>query len=542
MKNIKIIQELHDLGITGYHEVSYSPSYEELYQAEVSHKRKGYEKGALTETGAVAVKTGVFTGRSPKDRYIVEDDITRDTIYWDKKVNFPTTIEVWNDLKTLVLHQLSASPKLYVVDAFCGTNADTRLKVRFVMEVAWQAHFVTNMFIRPSIYELENFGEPDFIVMNGSKATNPDWKAHNLNSENFVLFNLTEKVQIIGGTWYGGEMKKGMFSMMNYYLPLKGIASMHCSANVGEKGDVAVFFGLSGTGKTTLSADPKRYLIGDDEHGWDDNGVFNYEGGCYAKVIDLSENNEPDIWRAIKRDALLENVIVDEYGEIDYYDHSITENSRVSYPIYHINKIVLPSKAGHASKIIYLSADAFGVLPAVSILDENQSQYHFLCGYTSKLAGTERGVTEPEPSFSPAFGEAFLTLHPIRYSQTLVGKMKEHGAKAYLVNTGWNGTGKRISLKNTRAIIDAIISSEIDQVETRDIPYLNLTIPTVLTNVSEGILDPRDTYTDKTEWTRKAIELASRYIKNFEQYANTEVGKLLVSAGPSLELNSVAAQ
>ena len=542
MKNIKIIQELHDLGITGYHEVSYNPSYEELYQAEVSHKRKGYEKGALTDTGAVAVKTGVFTGRSPKDRYIVEDEITRDTIYWDKKVNFPTTIEVWNDLKTLVLNQLSASPKLYVVDAFCGTNADTRLKVRFVMEVAWQAHFVTNMFIRPSIYELENFGEPDFIVMNGSKATNPDWKAHNLNSENFVLFNLTEKVQIIGGTWYGGEMKKGMFSMMNYYLPLKGMASMHCSANVGEKGDVTVFFGLSGTGKTTLSADPKRYLIGDDEHGWDDNGVFNYEGGCYAKVIDLSENNEPDIWRAIKRDALLENVIVDEYGEINYYDHSITENSRVSYPIYHINKIVLPSKAGHANKIIYLSADAFGVLPPVSILNEDQAQYHFLCGYTSKLAGTERGITEPEPSFSPAFGEAFLTLHPTRYSQTLIGKMKEHGAKAYLVNTGWNGTGKRISLKNTRAIIDAIISSEIDQVETRDIPYLNLTIPTVLPNVSDGILDPRDTYIDKTEWTRKAKDLASRYIKNFGQYTNTEEGKRLVSAGPSLELNSVAVQ
>ncbi len=539
MKNIKIIQELHDLGITGYHEVVYNPSYEELYQAEVSHKRKGYEKGALTDTGAVAVKTGVFTGRSPKDRYIVEDDITRDTIYWDKKVNFPTTIEVWNDLKSLVLNQLSTSPKLYVVDAFCGTNADTRLKVRFVMEVAWQAHFVTNMFIRPSIYELENFGEPDFVVMNGSKTTNPDWKEMGLNSENFVVFNLTEKVQIIGGTWYGGEMKKGMFSMMNYYLPLKGMASMHCSANVGEKGDVAVFFGLSGTGKTTLSADPKRYLIGDDEHGWDNNGVFNFEGGCYAKVIDLSENNEPDIWRAIKRDALLENVIVDEYGEINYYDHSITENSRVSYPIYHINKIVLPSKAGHASKIIYLSADAFGVLPPVSILNEDQAQYHFLCGYTSKLAGTERGITEPQPSFSPAFGEAFLTLHPTMYSKTLIGKMKEHGAKAYLVNTGWNGTGKRISLKNTRAIIDAIINSEIDQVETRTIPFLNLTIPTALQEVSEGILDPRDTYKDKEEWATKAKDLASRYIKNFEQYTNTEEGKRLVSAGPSLELNSV---
>lgn len=535
MKKLRIIQELHDLGITGYYDVSYNPSYEDLYQAEVSHFRKGFEKGATTDTGAVAVKTGIFTGRSPKDRYIVKDDITQDTIYWDDKVNFPTTIEVWNDLKAVVLDQLSTSPKLYVVDAFCGTNADTRLKVRFVMEVAWQAHFVTNMFIRPSTFELENFGEPDFIVMNGSKATNPNWAAQGLNSENFVLFNLTEKIQIIGGTWYGGEMKKGMFTMMNYYLPLRGIASMHCSANVGEMGDVAVFFGLSGTGKTTLSADPKRYLIGDDEHGWDDKGVFNFEGGCYAKVIDLSEDKEPEIWKAIKRDALLENVIVNEYGEIDYSDHSITENSRVSYPIYHINKIVLPLKAGHARKIIYLSADAFGVLPPVSILDDNQAQYHFLCGYTSKLAGTERGITEPQPSFSPAFGEAFLTLHPTIYSKTLIDKMKEHGAKAYLVNTGWNGTGERISLKNTRAIIDAIISGEIDEKETKTIPYLNLLIPTSLPDVSSEILDPRDTYKDKKEWVRKAKDLASRYIKNFEQYTKTEEGKRLVSAGPSLE-------
>lgn len=535
MKNIKVIQDLHDLGITGDYEVCYNPSYDELFQAEVSHSSKGYEKGAVTDTGAVAVKTGVFTGRSPKDRYIVLDDVTKDTIYWDDKVNFPTNKEVWDDLKGLVLHQLSTSKKIYVVDAFCGANEDTRLKVRFVMEVAWQAHFVTNMFIRPSVYELENFGEPDFIVMNASKVTNPNWEVQGLNSENFVVFNLTEKIQIIGGTWYGGEMKKGMFAMMNYYLPLKGLASMHCSANVGEKGDVALFFGLSGTGKTTLSADPKRYLIGDDEHGWDENGVFNYEGGCYAKVIDLSEQNEPDIWRAIKRDALLENVIVNEYGEVDYYDHSITENSRVSYPIYQINKIVLPSKAGHANKIIYLSADAFGVLPPVSILDEDQAQYHFLCGYTSKLAGTERGITEPVPSFSPAFGEAFLTLHPTKYSQTLISKMKEHGAKAYLVNTGWNGTGKRISLKNTRAIIDAIINGEINEVTTRKIPFLNLTVPTSLTDVSEGILDPRDSYTDVNEWEEKAKDLASRYIQNFERYTDTEEGKRLVASGPTLE-------
>lgn len=533
MKNIKVIQELHNLGITGYHEVSYNPSYEELYQAEVSHQRVGFEKGALTDSGAVAVKTGVFTGRSPKDRFIVKDDVTKDTIYWDDKVNFPTTLDVYNDLKSLVLKQLSTSKKIYVVDAFCGTNPDTRLKVRFVMEVAWQAHFVTNMFIRPSIYELENFGEPDFIVMNGSKVVNPKWKAHGLNSENFVVFNLSEKIQLIGGTWYGGEMKKGMFAMMNYYLPLRGMASMHCSANVGEKGDVAVFFGLSGTGKTTLSADPKRYLIGDDEHGWDHNGVFNFEGGCYAKVIDLSQENEPDIWRAIKRDALLENVAVNEYGEVDYYDHSITENSRVSYPIYHINKIVLPSKAGHASKIIYLSADAFGVLPPVSILDEAQAQYHFLCGFTSKLAGTERGITEPQPSFSPAFGEAFLTLHPTMYSKTLVSKMKEHNAKAYLVNTGWNGTGKRISLKDTRAIIDAILDGSIDKAETVHIPFLNLKAPKSLPKVSD-ILDPRNTYSDVMEWEEKAIKLAGLYIKNFKQYCNTEEGKALVAAGPQL--------
>ncbi len=533
MKNIKVIQELHDLGITGYHEVSYNPSYEELYQAEVSHRRVGFEKGAVTDSGAVAVKTGIFTGRSPKDRFIVKDDVTKDTINWDDKVNFPTTLEVYNDLKSLVLNQLSTSKKLYVVDAFCGTNPDTRLKVRFVMEVAWQAHFVTNMFIRPSIYELENFGEPDFIVMNGSKVVNPKWKEQGLNSENFVVFNLTEKVQLIGGTWYGGEMKKGMFSIMNYYLPLRGIASMHCSANVGEKGDVAVFFGLSGTGKTTLSADPKRYLIGDDEHGWDNNGVFNFEGGCYAKVIDLSEKNEPDIWRAIKRDALLENVAVNEYGEVDFHDHSITENSRVSYPIYNINKIVLPSKAGHASKIIYLSADAFGVLPPVSILNDAQAQYHFLCGFTSKLAGTERGITEPQPSFSPAFGEAFLTLHPTMYSKTLVSKMQEHNAKAYLVNTGWNGTGKRISLKDTRAIIDAILDGSIDKSETVQIPFLNLKAPKKLPKVS-NILDPRTTYSNVKDWEEKAIKLAGLYVKNFEKYTDTEAGKALVIAGPQL--------
>ncbi|MCI3937974.1 phosphoenolpyruvate carboxykinase (ATP) [Chryseobacterium aahli] len=538
MKNAKIIQDLQKLGIKGEYELTYNPSYEELYQAEIAPENQGFEKAELTESGAVSVQTGIFTGRSPKDRYIVQDDVTKDTIFWDGKVNLPTTPEIFESCKDLVLNQLSGAKKIYVVDTFCGTNEDTRLKVRFIVEVAWQAHFVTNMFIRPSHYDLENYGEPDFTVINGSKTTNPNWEEQELNSENFVMFNLTEKLQIIGGTWYGGEMKKGMFAMMNYYLPLKGMASMHCSANVGEEGDVALFFGLSGTGKTTLSADPKRYLIGDDEHGWDNNGVFNYEGGCYAKVIDLSAEKEPDIFRAIKRDALLENVVVND-GVADYKDGSITENTRVSYPIYHINKIVLPSKAGHASKIVYLSADAFGVLPPVSILDENQAQYHFLCGYTSKLAGTERGITEPEPSFSPAFGEAFLTLHPTMYSKTLIGKMKEHGAKAYLVNTGWNGTGKRISLKDTRAIIDAIIDGSIENAEKTTIPVMNLEIPTSLPNVSEGILDPRDTYNDVAEWEEKAKDLAAKYIKNFEQYCGNDEAKKLIASGPQLQEQTI---
>jgi phosphoenolpyruvate carboxykinase (ATP) len=534
MKNDKIVDALHQMGINGFQEISYNPSFEELYQAEISSKNEGFEVGELTESGTISVKTGDFTGRSPKDRFIVLDDETRDTINWDGTVNLPTSADVFSSCKNLVVKQLSSAKKLFVVDTFCGTNPDTRLKVRFIMEVAWQAHFVTNMFIRPSNYELENYGEPDFIVMNGSKTTNPNWKEQGLNSENFVMFNLTEKMQIIGGTWYGGEMKKGMFAMMNYYLPLRGIASMHCSANVGEEGDVAVFFGLSGTGKTTLSADPKRYLIGDDEHGWDDQGVFNYEGGCYAKVIDLSEEKEPDIWHAIKRDSLLENVVVDENGEIDFKDNSITENTRVAYPIYNINKIVLPSKAGHAKKIIYLSADAFGVLPPVSILSEAQAQYHFLCGYTSKLAGTERGITEPTPSFSPAFGEAFLSLRPTMYSKTLIGKMREHGAKAYLVNTGWNGTGKRISLKDTRAIIDAILDGSIDKAAKQTVPVMNLDFPTSLPNVTEGILDPRFTYENEEEWEKKARNLAARYIKNFEKYCDSDAGIALSKAGPQL--------
>lgn len=527
-------QDLEKLGIYGVQEIVYNPSYQDLYEAEIALSNEGFEKGEETQTGAIAVKTGVFTGRSPKDKYIVKDGVTENTIWWDGAINKSVTPAVWKDCKGLVTDRLSHVSKLYVVDTFCGTNANTRLKVRFIVEVAWQAHFVTNMFIRPSEYELEHYGEPDFVVLNGSKITNPKWKEQGLNSDVFVLFNLTEKMQIIGGTWYGGEMKKGIFAMMNYYLPLKGIASMHCSANMGEKKDVALFFGLSGTGKTTLSADPKRYLIGDDEHGWDDDGVFNFEGGCYAKTIHLSLENEPDIWKAIRRDALLENVTVLPTGVVDFDDASITENTRVSYPIYFINKIVLPSRAGHANKIIYLSADAFGVLPLVSILNREEAQYHFLCGYTSKLAGTELGIVEPVPSFSPAFGEAFLTLHPTQYAAELVRKMDQNGAKAYLVNTGWNGTGKRISIRETRAIIDAILDGAIEKVPTLRIPFLNLTIPTQLPHVSKGILDPRDTYADKTEWEKKAKDLSARYIKNFMQYTDTTEGKALVLAGPSL--------
>lgn len=526
--------ELAKYGISNVTEVIYNPSYQELFQYETAPELDGFEKGEQTNTGAIAVKTGIFTGRSPKDKYFVKDSVSENTIWWDGVINRPINQDVWGHCKNLVINQLSDAKRLFVVDAFCGTNVNSRLKVRFIVEVAWQAHFVTNMFIRPSNYELNHFGEPDFVVFNGSKVTNPKWKEQGLNSEVFVLFNLTEKLAVIGGTWYGGEMKKGIFSLMNYYLPLRGMASMHCSANVGEDGDVALFFGLSGTGKTTLSADPKRYLIGDDEHGWDDKGIFNFEGGCYAKTINLSKEHEPDIFNAIQRNALLENVTVLKDGSVDFSDCSTTENTRVSYPIYHINKIVLPSKAGHATKIIYLSADAFGVLPPVSILNRDQAQYHFLCGYTSKLAGTERGITEPVPSFSPAFGEAFLTLHPTYYAKELVRKMDEHNAKAYLVNTGWNGTGKRISIKETRAIIDSILDGSIEKAKTAHIPLLNLTIPVSLPHVSEGILDPRDTYADKSEWEKKAKDLSARYIKYFEQYISTPEGKALVPAGPQI--------
>lgn len=529
---------LEKYGIKNVTEIIYNPSYDFLYNEELSSALEGYEKGQLSELGAVNVMTGEFTGRSPKDKYIVKDAVTENTVWWnsDKAANDnkPISQTTWNALKENTVQQLSGK-RLYVVDAFCGANEDTRLKVRFIMEVAWQAHFVKNMFIRPSDAELEHFGEPDFVVMNGSKTSFKDYAAHGLNSEVYVAFNLTEKIQLIGGTWYGGEMKKGLFSMMNYYLPLQGIASMHCSANKGKDGDVAVFFGLSGTGKTTLSTDPKRELIGDDEHGWDDSGVFNFEGGCYAKTIDLSAENEPDIFGAIKKDALLENVTLDASGKIDFKDGSVTQNTRVSYPIYHIDNIVRPvSKAGHATKVIFLTADAFGVMPPVSKLTPEQTKYYFLSGFTAKLAGTERGVTQPEPTFSACFGKAFLSLHPTKYGEELVKKMEQHNATAYMVNTGWNGTGKRISIKDTRAIIDAILDGSIEKVETKVIPVFNFEVPTALHDVNSAILDPRDTYADAAEWQIKAEDLASRFIKNFVQYTDNEEGKNLVAAGPQL--------
>ena len=528
--------DLSQYGITDVTEIIYNPSYDQLFTEETRAGLQGYEQGKLTKLGAVSVDTGIFTGRSPKDKYIVRDDTTRNTVWWSdqgKNDNKPISTEVWADLKSLVTRQLSGK-RLFVVDTYCGANADTRLAVRFITEVAWQAHFVKNMFIRPTDEELKSY-KPDFIVMNGAKCTNPNWQQQGLNSENFVAFNLTERIQLIGGTWYGGEMKKGMFSMMNYFLPLQGIASMHCSANVGKDGDVAVFFGLSGTGKTTLSTDPKRQLIGDDEHGWDDDGVFNFEGGCYAKTINLSQENEPDIYHAIRRDALLENVSVADDGTIDFDDGSKTENTRVSYPIYHIDNIVTPvSKAGHAKKVIFLTADAFGVLPPVSKLTKEQAKYHFLSGFTAKLAGTERGITEPTPTFSSCFGAAFLSLHPTQYAEVLGKRMADSGAEAYLVNTGWNGTGKRISIKATRAIIDAILDGSIENAEFVQLPYFNLAMPTHLPGVEDGILDPRATYSNPADWDVKAKNLAQRFVDNFAKFTDNAEGKALVAAGPQL--------
>ncbi len=529
---------LSKYGITGTTEIVHNPSYEMLFEEETKPGLEGFEVGQVSELGAVNVMTGIYTGRSPKDKFIVMDENSKDTVWWTsdeyKNDNHPATEEAWAEVKKIALGQLSGK-RLFVVDAFCGTNKDTRMAIRFIMEVAWQAHFVKNMFIQPTDEELANF-EPDFVVFNASKAKAENYKELGLNSETVAMFNITSREQVILNTWYGGEMKKGMFSMMNYYLPLKGIASMHCSANTDMNGEnTAIFFGLSGTGKTTLSTDPKRLLIGDDEHGWDDNGVFNFEGGCYAKVINLDKESEPNIYNAIKRNALLENVTLDAEGKIDFDDKSVTENTRVSYPINHIKNIVRPVSAAPAAKeVIFLSADAFGVLPPVSILTPEQTQYYFLSGFTAKLAGTERGITEPTPTFSACFGQAFLELHPTKYGEELVKRMEANGAKAYLVNTGWNGTGKRITIKDTRGIIDAILNGDILKAPTKKIPYFNLEVPTELPGVDTNILDPRNTYSDAAEWETKAKDLAGRFIKNFAKYEGNEAGKALVAAGPQL--------
>ena len=530
--------DLTKYGINGATELLHNPSYEDLFKEETKPELTGYDKGHISELGAVNVMTGVYTGRSPKDKYIVVNDDSENNVWWNSEEypndNHPMTEKVWAEVKEYAKKELSGK-RLFVMDAFCGANNDTRMAVRFIMEVAWQAHFVKNMFIRPTDEELENF-EPDFVVYAASKAKVENYKELGLRTDTCVAFNTKSREQVILNTWYGGEMKKGMFSMMNYYLPLKGIAAMHCSANTDMNGEnTAIFFGLSGTGKTTLSTDPKRLLIGDDEHGWDDNGVFNFEGGCYAKVIDLDKDSEPDIYNAIKRDALLENVTLDDKGVIDFHDKSVTENTRVSYPIGHIKNIVKPiSHAPAAKNVIFLSADAFGVLPPVSVLTPEQTQYYFLSGFTAKLAGTERGITEPTPTFSACFGQAFLELHPTKYAQELVKRMEQSGAKAYLVNTGWNGTGKRISIKDTRGIIDAILNGDIKNAPTKKIPYFNFEVPTELPGVDPAILDPRDTYTDASEWETKAKDLAARFNKNFVKYTGNESGKSLVSAGPQL--------
>ena len=555
--------DLSKYGIVDVKEIVHNPSYDVLFAEETKPSLEGFEKGQVTELGAVNVMTGIYTGRSPKDKFFVKNEASEDSVWWTsdeyKNDNKPCSEAAWADLKAKAVKELSGK-RLFVVDTFCGANEATRLKVRFIMEVAWQAHFVTNMFIRPTAEELANYGEPDFVSFNAAKAKVDNYKELGLNSETATVFNLKTKEQVILNTWYGGEMKKGIFSIMNYLNPLRGIASMHCSANTDKEGkSSAIFFGLSGTGKTTLSTDPKRLLIGDDEHGWDNEGVFNYEGGCYAKVINLDKESEPDIYNAIKRDALLENVTVAADGKIDFADKSVTENTRVSYPIYHIENIVKPvSKGPHAKQVIFLSADAFGVLPPVSILNPEQTQYYFLSadafgvlppvsiltpeqtqyyflsGFTAKLAGTERGITEPTPTFSACFGAAFLSLHPTKYGEELVKKMEMTGAKAYLVNTGWNGSGKRISIKDTRGIIDAILDGSINEAPTKKIPYFDFEVPTALPGVDPKILDPRDTYADPAQWDEKAKDLAARFQKNFAKFTGNEAGKALVAAGPQL--------
>ncbi len=540
-KNIIVkTPDLSQYGIKDVQEIFYNLSYEELFKHETDPALEGYEKGFVTNLDAVAVDTGIFTGRSPKDKYVVKEEGSQDNIWWsdgtNKSDNHEISEDVWNDLTETTVNQFHGK-KLYVMDAFCGANENSRLKIRVITEVAWMAHFVKNMFIRPTAEELSTF-EPDFVMLNACKTVNENWEKQDLNSDVYVAFNLKERKALVGGTWYGGEIKKGFFSIMNYFLPLQGMASMHCSANMGKNGDTAIFFGLSGTGKTTLSTDPDRYLIGDDEHGWDDEGIFNFEGGCYAKCINLSKDKEPEIYNAIRRDALLENVVYDENtGEINFFDTTKTENTRVSYPIYHIDNIVKPvSKGKHPKKIILLTADAFGVFPPVSRLSRDQAMYYFLSGYTSKLAGTERGIKEPIMTFSPAFGAAFLMLHPTEYARELARKMKQHGATAYLVNTGWigggYGAGQRIDLESTRNIIKAILNGELDNAEVEEQAPFGLNIPKHVSGVDPEILNPKNSWKYESAYVKQADLIAEKFIENFNSFTNTEEGQRLVAAGP----------
>jgi len=534
---------LDHIGIQNCKEIFYNLSYEQLFQHETDPSLEGFARAYLTETGAVTVDTGEFTGRSPQDKYIVEDKITKDTIWWSDGTpagpdNKKISEDVWKELKALSVKQLSDT-RLYVMDGFCGANPDTRMSIRLVTEVAWMAHFFKNMFIRPTEAELKDF-KPDWTILNACKTSCKNYQELGLRSEVFAAFNVTERMTVIGGTWYGGEIKKGIFTIMNYFLPLKGIGSFHCSANMGNDGDTALFFGLSGTGKTTLSTDPKRKLIGDDEHGWDKDGIFNFEGGCYAKCINLKAESEPDIYRAIRRDALLENVDFDaKTGKIDFTSGKKTENTRVSYPIYHIDNIVKPvSKGGHPHKIIFLTCDAYGVLPPVSRLTKEQAMYHYLSGYTAKVAGTERGVTEPKATFSACFGKAFLAVHPTKYAEILGEKIQQHNSQAYLVNTGWSGgkygVGKRIPLKETRAIIDAIFAGDIDKAECETMPIFNLSVPKAVPGVSAQILNPVNTWADKSDYTVTAKKLAGMFIERFKKYADNEAGKALEAHGPQI--------
>lgn len=531
---------LETVGITEWEALYHNLSYEELFEYEMAPGLTGFERGMLTSLGAVNVDTGEFTGRSPKDKYFVVEPSSKDHIWWKdaenpKSDNKPITPEVWDALYAIATRELNGK-KLYVQDGFAGTNPDTRLGVRVIAEVAWQAHFCKNMFIRPSAEELAAF-EPDWTILNACKATCEEYQALGLNSPVFIAFNVAKKMTLIGGTWYGGEMKKGIFSIMNYFLPLRGIGAFHCSANMGKDGDVALFFGLSGTGKTTLSTDPHRELIGDDEHGWDDDGIFNFEGGCYAKCINLSERNEPEIFHAIRRDALLENLVVDAAGNIDFNSNEKTENTRVSYPIYHIENIVKPvSRGGHPNVVIFLTADAFGVLPPVARLNREQTMYQYLSGYTAKVAGTERGVKEPSATFSSCYGAAFLSVHPTKYAEILGDKMVSHETRAYIVNTGWvggaYGVGKRMDLPQTRRIIDAILDGTIENAEFETMPIFNLDVPKALHDVDTGIMNPRDSWSDKDAYDAQARRLAQMFVDNFKKFTNTPAGKALESAGP----------